>query len=80
MKTFNYRSTPNPLILNFMSPETHKMITAEEVAFVYDPQTQTTMYMGGGATTRSTDYSKKTHYHGPGTVGSDFAEHNDDIS
>lgn len=63
------RTLPNvkPLIVNFMVPETPQVVSPEEAAIIYDPQSQITIYMGGNSgPTRSNDGYKftreKTNY------------------
>lgn len=50
-----------PLIVNFMVPESPKVVSAEEATIIYDPQSQITIYMGGNSSpTRSKDGYKFT--------------------
>ncbi|GEM_PF-6134763 len=66
----------NPLITNFMSPKTPKVVKSEEIGLIYDPQSQITIYMGGGKSrpSRSNDGYKKTITKQSGTS---YWEHND---
>ena len=42
-----------PLMLNFVKPVEVEVVKAEEIAVVYDPVTQMTMFMGGGSSNQS---------------------------
>jgi hypothetical protein len=55
-------TTVNPLITNFMSPRKPKVVSASEIGIIYDPQSQITIYMGGGrsSSSRSNDGYKRT--------------------
>lgn len=49
----------NPLITNFMKPRTPEVLSASNVTMIYDPQTQTTMYMGGNSGGSRSNYGYK---------------------
>ncbi len=65
----------NPLITNFMSPKTPEVVKSEEIGLIYDPQSQITIYMGGGKSrpSRSNDGYKRTKEKQNGG----YWEHND---
>ena len=51
----------NPLITRFMLLTIPETVSASDVKIIYDPQEQTTFYMGGkGKPTRSNDGYKET--------------------
>lgn len=64
----------NPLVTRFMVPTMPETVSESEVKIIYDPQKQTTFYMGGRqGPTRSYDGYKKTREKLPGST----YEHND---
>lgn len=67
-------TTVKPLITNFMAPHMPEVVSSDEVKFIYDPQSQITLYMGGGnGKTRSNDGYKGTKE----KVNGGYYEHND---
>ena len=59
----------NPLITRFMVPTIPGTVSASDVKIIYDPQEQTTFYMGGkGKPTRSNDGYKETKEKLPGST------------
>ncbi len=69
----------NPLIANFIIPQTPKVVNAEESALIYDPQSQITLFMGGGSKSpsRCQDGYKATNsagHAGEGAYGRNDAE------
>lgn len=51
----------NPLIANFMVPETPKVFSEKEMTLIYDPKSQITFLMGGNSgPSRSYDGYKGT--------------------
>lgn len=59
----------NPLITRFMVPTIPETVSASDVKIIYDPQEQTTFYMGGkGKPTRSNDGYKETKEKLPGST------------
>lgn len=59
----------NPLITRFMVPTIPETVSASDVKIIYDPQEQTTFYMGGkGKPTRSNDGYKDTKEKLPGST------------
>lgn len=65
----------NPLITNFIVPQTPEVVSANEIKMIYDPQSQITIYMGGGrsSSSRSNDGYKGTKERTNGG----YWEHND---
>lgn len=58
----------NPLIANFMVPETPRVVSAEEEIIIYDPLNQITIHMGGkSGPSRSSDGYKDTRDYNPST-------------
>ena len=54
MNLSSVRSTSSmPLMLNFVKPVEVEVVKAEEIAVVYDPVSQMTMFMGGGSSNQS---------------------------
>ena len=65
MKTL---TSVKPLMVNFIVPETPKVVSKEDVSIIYDPQSQITIYMGGNSgPTRSHDGYKDTRDYNPST-------------
>ena len=66
----------NPLITNFMTPKTPEVVSENDIRLIYDPQSQITIYMGGGKSrpSRSNDGYKKTITK---ESGKSYWEHND---
>lgn len=60
----------NPLITNFITPKTPKVVSEDEVKVIYDHQSQVAFYMGGGKSgkSRSNDGYKLTREESPGRV------------
>lgn len=52
----------NPLITNFITPQTPEVVSENDIRLIYDPQSQITIYMGGGKSrpSRSNDGYKRT--------------------
>lgn len=72
----------NPLIVNYMTPETPKVVSEESVAILYDLKEQITYVMGGGnGKSRSYDGYQETTKRGSGTTivrGNDAPRWTDD--
>ena len=60
MRQINKSTETFPLMLNFSKAKPMEIVNAEDIAMVYDPVKQVTLYMGGGGGSKSASRSQTT--------------------
>ena len=53
MEKLSKSTSSMPLMLNFVKSQKMKVVKEEDIALIYDPVSQITMFMGGGSSKKS---------------------------